>query len=144
MALTGNILDITTKRDNRHQAIALEVDEVEYITSRKDGHYFQDFDYVDVLTSPLVITGDCLARAADRSLDQGEYAFQVFDKTGEEYVLNPQKHLVVSLEYVEEDDLTILTSVYYTVTVTNEEFQQIKRDKNKEKMLRQRKDKKHR
>jgi hypothetical protein len=144
MTLTGNILDITTKRDSRHQDIALQVDKVEYITSRKDGHFFQDFDFVDTLDSPLVLTGDCLARVDNKKEEPGEYEFKVFDKAGEEYVLNDRKHLLITMEYIEEDDLTILTSVSYAVTVSNEEFQQIKRDKNKEKMLKKRKERKHR
>ena len=143
MTSTGNILDITTKRDSRHQHIALQVDKVEYITSRKDGHFFQDFDYVDVLDTPLVLTGDCLARVSKKE-EPGEYEFKVFDKVREEYVLNDQKHLVITMEYIEEDDLTIVTSVSYSVRVSNEEFQQIKRDKNKEKMLKKRKERKRR
>jgi hypothetical protein len=134
MTLTGNILDITNKRNDRHQDIQLRVDQVEYITSKKDGHFFQDFDYQDTLDTPLVLTGDCLARADKIYVDPGEYAFQVFDKVGEEYVLNDKKQLVITMEYVEEDDLTILTSVYFSVRVSNEEFTRIKTDRNKDKM----------
>jgi hypothetical protein len=152
MTLTGNILDITGKRDDRHQDIQLRVDQVEYITSRKDGHFFQDFEYVDVLDTPLVLTGDCLARDTKKYMDPGEYAFQVFDKVNQEYVLNPLKQLVVTMEYIEEDDLTILTSVSYSVTVSNEEFTRIKternkdkmKDRNKEKMLKKKQDRRKR
>jgi hypothetical protein len=59
-------------------------------------------------------------------------------------VLNEQKDLVVTMEYIEEDDLTILTSVSYSVRVSNDEFQQIKRDRNKDKMTKLRKNKKRR
>lgn len=144
MTLTGNIRDITTKRDSRHRDIALQVDKVEYVTSRKDGHFYQDFDYVDVLDVPLVLTGDCLARDPKQQEEPGEYTFLVFDKVGEDYVRNEQKRLEVTMEYVEEEGLTLLTSLTYTVMVSNEEFQQIKRDRNKEKMARKRKEKKRR
>jgi hypothetical protein len=144
MTLTGNILEITSKRDNRHQAIKLQVDQVEYITSRKDGHFFQDFEYVHPLDTPLVITGDCLARSTNKYTGPGEYVFQVFDKVGDAYVLNEQKELVITMEHIEEENLTILTSVAYSVRVSNQEFNQIKKDKNKEKMLQKRKDRKHR
>ena len=98
---------------------------------------------MDVLDTPLVLTGDCLVRVSKKE-EPGEYEFKVFDKVQEEYVLNDQKHLVITMEYIEEDDLTIVTSVSYSVRVSNEEFQQIKRDKNKEKMLKKRKERKHR
>jgi hypothetical protein len=117
---------------------------VEYITSRKDGHFFQEFDYVDELDTPLLITGDCLARADKKYEEPGEYTFQVFDKVGEDYVLNDRKQLVITMEYIEEEDLTILTSVSYSVTVSNEEFNQIKKEKNKEKALKKRRDHKSR
>jgi hypothetical protein len=152
MTLTGNILEITSKRDNRHHDIALRVDQVEYITSKKDGHFFQDFEFTDILDTPLVLTGDCLARADKKYVEPGEYAFQVFDKIGEEYVLNDRKQLVITMEYIEEDDLTILTSVSYSVSVSNEEFIEIKtarnkdkmKDRNKEKMLKKKKDRRNR
>jgi hypothetical protein len=144
MTLTGNILNITTKRDSSHREVALQVDKVEYITSRKDGHFFQDFDFVDVLDTPLVLTGDCLARVDNKKEAPGEYEFKIFDKVGQEYVRNAQKHLLITMAYIEEDNLTILTSVSYSVRVSNEEFQQIKRDKNKEKMLKKRRERKHR
>jgi hypothetical protein len=144
MTLTGNIQEITNKRDSRHQDITLQVDKVEYITSRKDGNFFQDFDYEDVLDTPLLLTGDCLARSDKKYAEPGEIVFQVYDKVGEDYVLNEQKDLVVTMEYIEEDDLTILTSVSYSVRVSNDEFQQIKRDRNKDKMTKLRKNKKRR
>lgn len=144
MTLTGNILDITQKRDSRHQDIRLEVDKIEYLTSRKDGHFFQDFEYVEELDTPLVLTGDCLARTDKNFLDPGEYEFLVYDKVGEEYVLNESKQLVITMEYVEEEDLTILSSVYYSVRVSNREFEQIKKEKNREKMQKKRKNNKGR
>lgn len=139
MTLTGNLLEITRKRDSRHQDIQLLVDKVEYITSRKDGHFFQDFEYVDELDTPLLITGDCLARADKKQEEPGEYAFQVFDKVGDDYVRNDRKQLVITMEHIEEEDLTILTSVSYSVTVSNQDFNQIKKEKNKEKALNKRK-----
>jgi hypothetical protein len=144
MTLTGNILEITNKRDDRHQNIKLQVDQVEYITSRKDGHFFQDFEYVHTPDTPLVITGDCLARSTNKYTEPGEYLFQVFDKVGDAYVLNEKKELVITMEHIEEEGLTIMTSATYSVRVSNEEFNQIKKDKNKEKMLKKRKDRKHR
>ena len=45
MKLTGDIKKITTKREYKHQDIELEIDKVEYMTNKKDGHYFQAFDY---------------------------------------------------------------------------------------------------
>lgn len=144
MRLTGDIRDITQKRDSRHRDIALTVDRIEYLTSRKDGHFFQDFDYQDELDAPLVLTGDCLARSDKKLWEPGEYAFQVYDKVGEDYVLNDRKHLLVALEYIEEDDLTILRSARYSVTVSNEEFQQIKTSRNKDKMSQRKKDKRRR
>jgi hypothetical protein len=140
MTLTGNILGITHKRDNRHKDIQLLVDKVEYITSRKDGHFFQDFDYVEALDTPLLITGDCLARDDSKYMEPGEYAFQVYDKVGDDYVRNESKQLVISMEYIEEEDLSILASVTYSVTVSNEEFNKLKRNKNKEKVLKRRRD----
>lgn len=131
MTLTGNLLEITKKRDSRHKAIQLLVDKVEYITSRKDGHFFQDFEYVDELDTPLVITGDCLARADKKQEEPGEYTFQVFDKVGDDYVFNDRKQLVITMEHIEEENLTILTSVSYSVMVSNQEFNQIKKEKNK-------------
>lgn len=144
MRLTGDIREITHKRDSRHRDIALTIDRIEYLTSKKDGHFFQDFDYVDELDTPLVLTGDCLARSDKKLWEPGEYAFQVYDKAGEDYVRNDSKHLLVALEYIEEDDLTILRSAKYSVTVSNQEFQQIKTSRNKDKMSQRRKDKKRR
>jgi hypothetical protein len=144
MTLTGNILQITNKRDSRHRDIQLLVDKVEYITSRKDGHFFQDFEFVEELDTPLVLTGDCLARSDKKYVEPGDYAFQVFDKVGEDYVLNDRKQLVISMEHIEEEELTILTSVTYSVTVSNEDFNRIKKEKNKEKVLKKRKDSRNR
>ena len=144
MTLTGNILQITSKRDNRHKDIQLLVDKVEYITSRKDGHFFQDFAYEETLDTPLRLTGDCLARAEKKYTEPGEYIFQVYDKVGEEYVLDNRKQLVVYLEYIEEEDLHVLTSLSYSITVSNAEFDQIKKEKNREKGSGKRRDAKGR
>lgn len=144
MTLTGDILSITNKRDSRHRDIQLLVDKVEYITSRKDGHFFQDFEYVEELDAPLLITGDCLARDDKKYAEPGEYIFWVFDKVGQEYVRNDRKQLVITLEHIAEEDLTILSSVNYSITVSNAEFNQIKKEKNKEKMVKKRRDQKGR
>ncbi|MBC5773027.1 hypothetical protein H8S95_03040 [Pontibacter sp. KCTC 32443] len=133
MRLTGNIHDIKAKRDDANKGIELQLDKIEYITHRKDGKYYQPFDFVDELDKPLVITGDCLARVSSKQLEEGEYEFQVYDKVGDEYVLNPNKELALTVTYDFDADLTILTEIYYTVTVSNEEFKQIKTERNKAK-----------
>lgn len=131
MKLTGNILDIKQKRDSRHQDIALEINRIEYVTHKKDGRYYQPFEFVDELEKPLVITGDCLSRINNNHLEEGEYEFNVFDKAGDDYVLNENKFLSITTAYDYDDQLMILSSVLYTVTVTNEEFKQIKTDRYK-------------
>lgn len=132
MKLTGNILDIKTKRDSRNAGVELQIDRVQYITHKKDGKYYQPFDFVDELDTPLVITGDCLARSATKHLEEGEYDFQVYDKTGDEYELNENKFLSVLMIYDEEEQQSILSSVEYTVTVSNDEFKQLKSERSKE------------
>ncbi|GAB3812074.1 hypothetical protein [Pontibacter rugosus] len=133
MKLQGNILDIKNTRDSKNLGIEIHLDKIEYITNKKDGRYNQPFDFIDELETPMVITGDCLARINNKHLQDGEYDFQVYDKVGEEYVLNPDKFLSVLITYDFEADITILTSVEYSVTVTNEEFKQIKAERSKEK-----------
>ncbi len=132
MKLTGNILDIKNKRDSKNAGIEIEIDKVEYVTYKKDGKYFQPFNFMDELEKPIVITGDRLARVATKHLQEGEYDFQVFDKTGEEYVLNENKFLSVLMVYDEEEQQSFLSSVEYTVTVSNDEFKQIKTDRSKD------------
>lgn len=133
MRLTGNIQHIKAKRDSANIGIEIHLDKIEYVTHRKDGKYYQPFDFEDILDTPLVITGDCLARISSKQLEEGEYEFQVYDKVGEEYVLNPNKELALTITYDFDSDLTILTEVYYTVTVSNDEFKQLKSDRSKAK-----------
>jgi hypothetical protein len=144
MKLTGDISRITTKRDSKNSGVELQIDKIEYITYLQDGRYFQPFDFEDILPTPLVITGDCLARSTKNFLEEGEYEFDVFDKTGDVYELNPNKYLAVATEYDEESGLTILTSISYSVTITNEEFKQLKKERGQDKLLRKGKDKKNR
>jgi hypothetical protein len=134
MKLTGNILDIKNKRDSKNAGIALQLDKIEYITYKKDGKYFQPFNLEVELDEPLTITGDCLARKADKHLQEGEYDFVVYDKEGDDYVLNENKFLSVLLVYDEEEHHHILSSVEYTVTVPNEEFKQLKEASHKERV----------
>lgn len=135
MELTGNILRIKNKRDSRQQDIAIHIDRIEYITHKKDGRFYQPFAYEDILNSPLIITGDCLARAPNTDFEEEAYAFRVYDKNGDTYTLNENKHLILNLVYVEEAEQNILNSGTYSVTVTNAEFDQIKRDRSKDKKL---------
>ncbi|PRY10190.1 hypothetical protein CLV24_115107 [Pontibacter ummariensis] len=131
MRLTGNLRDIKTQRDDQLQDIVLHIDKVEYLTQKKDGKYFQPFEFVDELDTPLVITGDRLSRTDTKHLEEGEHEFNVYDKVDGAYELNPNKHLSVTTEYDFDLDLTILTSVSYVVTVSNEEFTEIKQEKHK-------------
>src|SRR5690606_34547736 len=121
MRLKGDIQQIKNKRDDKNSAIELYLDRIEYVTHKKDGRYYQPFELIEELETPLVITGDCLARVTNKHLEEGEYEFQVYDKTEEGYELNPDKELALTITYDFDTDLTILTEVYYTVTVTNEE-----------------------
>jgi hypothetical protein len=136
MKLIGNIQDIKNTREDKNKAIEVHVDRVEYITQMKDGRYYQPFDYVDELNTPLVITGDCLSRTNMKPAEEGEYAFQVYDKVDDAYELNPNKELSLTVTYDFDADLTILTSVYYTITVSNEEFRKLKSEKHKERLSR--------
>ena len=129
MRLTGNLSGIKIKRDSRNQDIALQVDQIEYITYKKDGKYFQPFEFIDELETPLVLTGDCLAKSAGKAAEEDEIIFDVYDKTGDDYQLNPDKQLSVTMTYDEEADLHILRSLTYTVTVPNEEFNTIRRER---------------
>lgn len=142
MKLTGNLLNIKTKRDSKHKSIELHIDQVEYITQKKDGKYFQEFNFVEDLETPLVLTGDCLARTTNKDLEENEYEFQVYDKVGEEYVLNPAKYLSVLLVNDLDLDEPVLTSVYYTVSVSNEELRELEERITKEQAFRNRKSRK--
>ena len=132
MRLVGNISDIKHKRDNKNEGIQVFVDKIEYITNKKDGKYYQPFDYEVDLETPIVITGDCLSQTGNSQPKEGEYEFNVYDKEGDEYVLNPSKQLSLTIVYDFDTDLTILSSVYYTVEVSNEEFKDLKRQGHKE------------
>jgi hypothetical protein len=131
MKLTGNILNVKNKRDDRNAGIALEIDKIEYITHKKDGKYYQPFDLMVELEEPITITGDCLARKDDKHLPEGEYDFLVYDKEGDDYVLNEDKFLSILMMYDEEDQEHFLSSVEYTVTVSNEDFKALKEEQHK-------------
>lgn len=129
MDLKGNIFQIKNKRDEKNKDIQIEVSQIDYITDKKDGRYYQAFEYTHQLDTPLIITGDCLARIDNKYLEEGEYDFEVYDHSPEGYLLNLNKRLSVTTEFIPEDDLTILTSVLYSVTVSNEEFNAVKNQK---------------
>ncbi|MBD1395728.1 hypothetical protein H9Q13_00995 [Pontibacter sp. JH31] len=131
MKLTGNILNVKNKRDDRHAGITLEIDKIEYITHKKDGKYYQPFDLMVELDEPVTLTGDCLARKEDKNLPEGEYDFLVYDKEGDDYVLNENKFLSVLLVYDDEEHEHILSSVEYTITVPNDEFKVLKEEQHK-------------
>lgn len=131
MKLTGNILNVKNKRDDRNAGIALEIDKIEYVTYKKDGKYFQPFNLEVELDEPIVITGDQLARKTDKHLQEGEYDFDVYDKEGDDYVLNEDKFLSVLLIYDEEEQEHFLSSLEYTVTLPNEEFKVLKEEQHK-------------
>lgn len=125
MNLKGNILQIKTKRENQHKDIEILVDQVAYVTHKKDGRYYQPFEFILNLDTPLLITGDQLARADNKHSEDGEYEFKVFDKVDEGYELNPNKQLSITLAYDYEVDETILTSVTYSEIVNNEEYKKL-------------------
>jgi hypothetical protein len=131
MKLTGNILNVKNKRDDRNAGIAIEVDKIEYITYKKDGKYYQPFNLTVDLETPLVITGDCLARKVDKHLPEGEYDFLVYDKEGDDYVLNESKFLSILMIYDEEEQEHFLSSVEYNVTLPNDEFKVLKEEAHK-------------
>ncbi|WP_026464253.1 hypothetical protein [Adhaeribacter aquaticus] len=138
MKVTGNITQIKNKRSNQHKDIEIHVDKIEYITQRKDGRYYQPFDLTEELETPLVITGDCLARTEAPNSEEGELEFKVYDKIEEEYVLNPHKQLLLSMVYDFDEDENILTSVIYSVTIDNEEFKNLENKLTKEKIFKNR------
>ncbi len=144
MRLVGNISDIKHKRDNKNEGIQVYVDKIEYITHKKDGKYYQPFDYEVELEEPIMITGDCLSQTGNSQPKEGEYEFDVYDKVGDEYVHNPDKQLSLTIVYDFDTDLTILSSVYYTVVVSNEEFKELKRLGHKERTAPKGKGKKNR
>ena len=128
MKLNGNIRRIKNKRDSKNQDISLEIDEVEYITYKKDGRFFQPFDHTASLNPPVLITGDCLALAPKTDFDEDDFSYQVYEKDGETYTLNPDKKLTITLITPEETGETILHSGTYSVTIPNDMFEDIKRE----------------
>lgn len=135
MRIIGNILDITNTRDNKLKGVELHINKIEYTTNKKDGRYFQTFEFVDELDTPLVITGDRLARVKDKNLEEGEYEFKVYDKSGDAYELNERKYLAITLEYDFDADLHILSTLIYQEEVSSEEFKKIKDARNKVRKL---------
>ena len=131
MRVVGNIRQIKQQRDTSNQEVALHLDKVEYITHRKDGKYYQPFDFVEELDTPLVITGDCLALAGAKHVKEGENSFVLFDKVADDYVLNENKQLALTVAHDFDSDTTLVTSATYIVTVSNEEFTQLKSARNK-------------
>lgn len=130
MKVVGNILNITKQREDKNKEVEIHLDRVEYITHKKDGRYYQPFDYVDELTTPLVITGDCLARTNPIRSNEGEHEYKVYDKEEDgSYKLNENKRLVLTTIFDFDAELTILSAAEYVITVTNEEFKDIKRDR---------------
>lgn len=125
MKLIGNINQIKNKRDSQQQDVEIHVDQIEYITHKKDGRYYQPFEYIQPLETPLVITGDCLARTDNKHLEEGDHEFKVFDKVGDTYELNPDKYLILNLAHDLDAGEVILTSITYSVTVSNEIFKQV-------------------
>ncbi|MDX5346798.1 MAG: hypothetical protein LPK19_06095 [Hymenobacteraceae bacterium] len=144
MKLIGNLLNIKTKREDKNKNIELYFDQIEYVTAKRDGHYTQEFSFVEDLEQPLILTGDCLARTTNKDLEENEYEFDVYDKVGDEYVLNPDKYLSVLLINDVDLDEPILTSVYYTITVSPVELREIEAKKTKEQKFKNRKGKKKR
>ena len=139
MKLTGDIRKIGLKRDNKFQEIALEIDKVEYLTHKKDGRYFQAFDYEVELENPIVITGDRLAKKNVKPTEEGELEFQVYDLIDGEYVLNENIQLEIITAYDFDEDLLILSSVYYAVTIPPKEFEALKKEQEKVKAYKNRK-----
>ncbi|KAA5547504.1 hypothetical protein [Adhaeribacter rhizoryzae] len=129
MNITGDILQIKNKRDSKHQDIIIQIDKIAYITHKKDGRYFQPFELIADLEKPLVITGDLLARTDNKYLDEGEHEFNVYDKVADSYVLNPDKHLLITLAYDFDIAEAILTAIEYSETVSTEKFKQLQNRK---------------
>lgn len=139
MKLTGDIRKIGLKRDSKYQDISLEIDKVEYLTHKKDGRYFQAFDYEVELENPVIITGDRLAKKDLKPTEEGELEFQVYDLIDGEYVLNENVQLEIITAYDFDENLLILSSVYYSVTVPPKEFEAMKKELEKTKAFKNRK-----
>ncbi len=139
MRLTGNILQIKNKPDPRNKAIEIQIDAIEYLTSKKDGRYFQEFDYIDLLETPLLLTGDCLAVDTSKKQPEGEFEFKVYDKVGDDYVLNPNKELWLNTVIDPEENIRILIEMNYSERLPKEEFELLKSTREKEKAFKNRK-----
>lgn len=134
MKVVGHLPNITKNRDSKNQDIEIHVDQVEYLTSKKDGRYYQDFEYIDVLDTPLVITGDCLSLRTDKKLDEGEFQYHVFEKEGERYE-RLEKHLLwLTMTYDFDENVSILSEVTYSITLPGDAFRELKKTKEREKM----------
>lgn len=130
MKLVGNILSITKQREDNNKKVEIHLDRVEYVTYKKDGHYSQPFDFVDDLSTPLIITGDHLSRTNPIRSNEGDHEFKVYDKAEDgSYVLNETKSLKLTTEYDYDLDITILSAAEFTITVSNEEFKQIQKER---------------
>jgi hypothetical protein len=142
MKLTGDIRKIGTKREDKNQDISLEINRIEYLTHKKDGNYYQAFDLEVVLEKPLIITGDQLARKNIKPSEEGEIIFELYDKVGDEYVLNKNLELEIIVAYDMEEDLLILSSVYYAEMLPPKEFEAFKKEYEKTNAFKNRKGKK--
>lgn len=131
MKLIGELRKITARRDDKNQAIEIHIDKVEYLTHKKDGRYFQAFDFEDSFETPLIITGDCLAQSSVSEPENGEFDFTVYDKVGDEYIANKNKTLEVTTFFDEEENLTILSEIYYSETLPPAEFEKLKLEREK-------------
>ncbi|MFC5272260.1 hypothetical protein [Adhaeribacter terreus] len=142
MKLTGDIRKIGTKRDDKFQDISLQINRIEYITNKKDGNYFQAFDLEVELEKPLIITGDRLAKKNIKPSEEGEILFDVYDKVGDAYVLNKNLELEIIVAHDMEEDLLILSSVYYAEMLPPKEFEAFKKEYEKTTAFKNRKGKK--
>lgn len=130
MKLVGNILDIKKQREDKNREIEIHLDRVEYITYKKDGHYLQPFDFIDELDTPLVLTGDQLARTNPIRSNEGEHEFNVYDRQEDgTYTLNENKSLTLTTIFDFDIDLTILSAAEFTIKVSGDEFKEIKKDR---------------
>jgi len=142
MKLNGDIRKIGMKRDSKFQDISVEIDKVEYLTHKKDGRYFQAFDYEVELETPLIITGDRLAKKNQKPMEEGELEFLVYDIVNGEYVLNENVQLEVITAFDFEENLLILSWGYYGITIPPKEFEALKKEHEKLKGFKSRKDNK--
>ncbi len=133
MRLVGNINQIKQKREDSNREVEIHLDKIEYITHKKDGKYYQPFDYVDELETPLVITGDLLSRVPvpTMHLEEGESEYYVYKQTDEGYAVDENIYLSLLVTYDFDANINILTSAAYMVTIPNDEFQKIKSDRAK-------------